>query len=478
MTRLALPPVLLCLAVAAAPGELPPPKSVGPVETFGVNVQRSMNLIAGSTGLKRNTVRVLFYGQSHIVSDWTRMLAERMRRQYPLVDFVIENRAISGFTSEWLVRTAEADLYSFYPDLVILHDYGDASCLESLIRRLRERTTSEMILLTDHIAPRVEPMGEEITDPLRLSEPKGGKHDASWRSYVFLPMLAKKYRLELVDVRGLWKRYLADHKLQASELLYDELHLNASGNRLMTDLVAPHLRHRPDLVPHFEDPVRTHSVGEGGDLQWKDGKLRLEFEGNKVDLICRDGAMKSTSAPIRIDGKKPSEFPQLYGFTRTALHEPVHRELPPVVRVAARAPLVIEDWTMHITQFDREKKTFRFRVVGSRTGDDGAGEYGREFESDSKRVAMDPIDMHFIPITIEKSSDPNATSAVIRWKSVGFFADEFAVPEKRNPFGETVVVAAQGLTNGKHVIEIAGGPETPLAAIRTYRPTLPESHQK
>jgi hypothetical protein len=479
MSRCAAALLILAAAVAAAPGGHPPPKTVGPVETFGVNVQRSMNLIAGSTGLKRNTVRVLFYGQSHIVSDWTRLLAERLRRQYPLVDFVIENRAISGFTAEWLVRTAEADLYSFYPDLVILHDYGDAECLERILRTLRARTTSEMILLTDHVAPRVEPKGEEITDPLRLSEPMGGKHDASWRSYVFLPAMAKKYRLELVDVRGLWKRYLADHKLNASDLLYDDLHLNADGNRLMVDIVAPHLRHRPDLAPHFDDPVRTFTIGEDRDLQWKDGKLRLEFEGNKVDLICREGAAAGGSpAAIRIDGKKPSEFPQVYGFTRTLLYEPVHRELPPVVRVRAFSPLVCEEWTMKVFDFDPVKKTFRFRISGSKTGEDGAGDSEHEFVSRSKRVAMDVIDMHYVPITIEKSNNPGATSAVIQWKSVGYFSDEFAVPEKRNPFGETVVVAAQGLLNGKHVIEIAGSPETPLAAIRVYRPPLPESHQK
>ena len=133
---------------------------------------------------------------------------------------------------------------------------------------------------------------------------------------------------------------------------------------------------------------------------------------------------------------------------------------------------------MKVFDFDPVKKTFRFRISGSKTGEDGAGDSEHEFVSRSKRVAMDVIDMHYVPITIEKSNNPGATSAVIQWKSVGYFSDEFAVPEKRNPFGETVVVAAQGLLNGKHVIEIAGSPETPLAAIRVYRPPLPESHQK
>ena len=48
------------------------------------------------------------------------------------------------------------------------------------------------------------------------------------------------------------------------------------------------------------------------------------------------------------------------------------------------------------------------------------------------------------------------------------------LPSRRNPFGDTVVIAAQGLPNGKHTLEITGSPETPIAAIRVYRPPLQE----
>ncbi|MFO0804239.1 MAG: SGNH/GDSL hydrolase family protein [Gemmataceae bacterium] len=477
MSRCAAALLVLAAAVAAAPGEHPPPKTVGPVETFGVNVQRSMNLIAGSTGLKRNTVRVLFYGQSHIVSDWTRLLAERLRRQYPLVDFVIENRAICGYSSELLHKTAEADLYPFYPDLVVFHDYGEARFIEGMVRKLRELTTADIVILSDHVAPLVDGPPVEIEDLSRLKEPKPGDHDPVWRSYVFLPGLAKRYGLEFVDVRTLWKRYLGDFKLKPSDLLFDDLHLNANGNRLMVELVAAHLRHRPDLVPHFADPVHTFSVGEDGDLQWKDGKLRLEFTGNKVELICREGGTKSASAPIRIDGKKPSEFMELYWHGRTELNVPRSLHYPPVLRVRREAGLVSESWTMHVTAIDRVQKSFKFRVSGSLTGDDGAGESGARFVSRSRRIVLEPSDFHLF-YSLNGSTNRDATEAVIQWKVMHLFTDEFAVPEKRNPFGETVVVAAQGLPNGKHVIEIAGGPETPLAAIRVYRPPLPESGQK
>ena len=93
VTLLALP------AGGRAPLNYPPPKALGPVETYGTNVQRTMNLLAGSTALKRNTVRILFYGQSITAGDWTKMVAEHIRRQFP-------QQAALGFV-EQAYRTGE-----------------------------------------------------------------------------------------------------------------------------------------------------------------------------------------------------------------------------------------------------------------------------------------------------------------------------------------------------------------------------------
>ena len=442
----------------------PPPA----VHLPGANLQRSMNLMAGSTGLKRNTVRVLFYGQSITNADWTRIVSERLRRQYPLTDFVIENRAIGGFYSELLVRTAEADLYPYYADLVIFHDYGSAGPIEEMIRKLRERTTTDILIATDHIAPAFGEKVDEETDPAKLKEPKTGVLDAAWRSYVFLPELAKKYNLELVHVRDLWKKHLRENKASPSDLLYDELHLNRRGNELMADIICAHLKHRPDLAPHFEDRrVRTFVVGE--DVDWKKGKLVLPFDGNKVDLICRDGfEPKETPAPIRIDGRKPSEFPELYGHSRANLIEPLSK-IPPIYRIKNEKPLCVESWAADVTSIADNGLSFRFRVAGSVTGFDGAGESGRRFVSKSGRVVIEAEDINMVfSLLFANGAVPG--EARIGWQVLPFFADEFIRP-KRNPFGDTVVIAAQGLTNGKHVLEIAGGPETPLAAIRVYRPS-------
>jgi hypothetical protein len=472
MNRLALVLAITAIsnpAFAAPPKAFPPPKSLGPVEKYGAHLQRSMALMATSTGLKRNTVRILFYGQSITNSDWTRIVGERLRRQYPLANLVIENRAISGFDSSKLSKTAEADLYPFYPDLVIFHDYGDAAPYEDMVRRIRERTAADILIATDHIAPRVGEKIDEATDPAKLPAPKPGTHDAAWRSYVFLPALARKYGAELADIRTLWKQYLKDAKLSPSDLLYDDLHLNSHGIDLMAELILAHLRYRPELAMNADDGrVKTLTVGPEDDLQWKDGKLVVPFEGNKIDLICKEGA--AAPAAIRIDGKKPSEFPELYIPTRAIAVDP-RGPFPPLLRVRHRTPLIIEDWKILITDVNADCTRYKFRVIGSVTGDDGDGEGGKPFVSKSGRVVLDPDDFNLL-FPLRRFENATSSSLEALWHVRPHFVDQFVAPANGNHFGETIVTAAQGLKNCKHTLEITGSPDTPIGAIRIYRPPL------
>ena len=91
------------------------------------------------------------------------------------------------------------------------------------------------------------------------------------------------------------------------------------------------------------------------DVAWKDGKLRLEFEGNRVDVVytvvyTNVQTDKTEPAAVAIDDKKPSEISELYGFTR-ALSKPGSK-WPPIAPISSEKPLVVEDWTMQV-QRDR-----------------------------------------------------------------------------------------------------------------------------
>jgi hypothetical protein len=102
----------------------PAPRWLGDTNKRGHGIQRTTTLLATSTPTKRNTVRILFYGQSITEQNWWQAVADDLRRRFPHANLIIENRALGGHSSQLLVKTAEADLYPFYPDLLIFHVFG------------------------------------------------------------------------------------------------------------------------------------------------------------------------------------------------------------------------------------------------------------------------------------------------------------------------------------------------------------------
>ena len=317
-------------AVAAdQPAVYPLPK-LGDTSAWGRNVQRTMRLLATSTPQKRNTVRILFYGQSITEQRWWQAVAADLRTRFPHANLVIENRALGGFASQMLVKTAESDLYPFYPDLLIFQVYGAHDKYDDIIRRVRERTTAEILQQNDHVTKPAD--FSEETDAAKLWPPNG-KHWDAFMNHNWLPAVSKRYGTELCDQRGLWKRYLTDNGLQPKQLLIDGVHLNAHGEFLMAQCVEAYLRYDPKLGPAAADSwVKTYEVGKH--IAWRDGVLRLAFDGNRVDVIVKPGA--APPAAVKIDGRRPSEFPELYGFTRS--HAVPGGKWPPIAPLRSEKP--------------------------------------------------------------------------------------------------------------------------------------------
>src|SRR5436190_5550369 len=126
----------LLLAVPAESQQKAPFPPLPPVQddpSFGAQVQRTMSLLAGSTPKKRNRVRILFYGQSITEQNWSKIVAEDLRRRFPHADLEIENKAVGRFPSQLPRRLAEHDLLPFNPDLCIVHVYGDHTKYEEIL---------------------------------------------------------------------------------------------------------------------------------------------------------------------------------------------------------------------------------------------------------------------------------------------------------------------------------------------------------
>lgn len=446
---------------AETPFPLPAPLQNNAV--FGSQIQRTMGLLATSTPTDRKPVRILFYGQSITKQQWSQDVANDLKQRFPYADLTIENRAIGGFAAPLLIRPSEHDLYPFYPDLLIFHVYGGDEDYEAIIANIRRRTASEILLHSDHID--WMPTGSSSDDPDALKRYEWhNTHSTQW-----LPQLADKYGCELAEIREPWRRYLQDNRLQPKQLLSDDIHLNDWGNFLLAALIKPHLRYNPNF-PKKPDRylVKTYTVGS--DVKWKDGKLRLEFVGNRIDAIAdKTFQDKATAASITIDGKKPSEFPELYAITRPSNAMGV--DWPAIIQVSNQKPLIVEDWKAVITEINSDGSKFKFDILGSQTGDDGSGTNDQLFVSNSGRVVIEPSNW-WLQNSYEYSKQPTPKGFEIKWQVKPMFVDSYMTPQIADSTREYYTTLAQNLSNSKHILEIvpeANG-KVPIQAIRVYRP--------
>lgn len=445
--------------------KLPPPVPALDDSNFGANIQRTMTLLATSTPEHRHPVRILFYGQSITKQDWWKEVVSDLKKRFPYADLLVENRAIGAFAAPVLIRPAKHDLYPFYPDLTIFHVYGGHEEYEAIIANIRRRTTSEIAFHSDHVT--WLPTGKNADDPEKLKAYQW--HD--YHSTEWLPELASKYGCELIEIRQPWKQYLKDNKLQPKDLLSDDIHLNEGGNFVLASLVKRQLRYNSKFPTNsWKDRVKTYVVGT--DVQWKDGKLVLEFEGNRIDAIAtRSTDGNSTTAQVLIDGKKPSEFSELYTITRPS--NAVGVDWPAIIQVSSQKPLIVEDWTSRITEIDDKASVFKFEVFGSKTGFDGSGVSNETFVSNSGRVVIEPKNW-WLENSRQYSGKPTPKGFEIKWQVKPMFVDEYVTPNIEDKSREYYTTLAQNLSNSKHTLELIPNKDgvVPIQSIRVYRPPL------
>jgi hypothetical protein len=427
----------------------PPAPIPTDASAFGAGIQRTMTLLATSTPNHRNRVKILFYGQSITEQKWTNLVSDWLRKAYPHANLIIENRAIGGHSSQLLWRTAEADLYPFQPDLLIFHVYGSHIDYETIIANVKKRTSAEVLIQSDHITK-----PEEMAEPSENPNPPMSNWSAWWNQ-LFLPDIAKRYDVELLDQRTLWRRYLKENKLEPKQLLIDGVHLNDWGCELMAQLVEQHLRYMPTAPK-----TKWQSLVKDFPARWVGNKLRLAFDGNRVEAVAGSGSQ--TTARVLIDGKAPATF----AFTRTSAYP--NSNWPVLLRAVSQTQPLEEEWSARIWDASEDGKSFKFEVVGSRTGIDGEGVSTQKFVSKSGRVAIEPEDWNLAYCrAVFKTSIPK--DLVVRWKCARQSVEEYRVSND----GE-ITTLVQGLPNGKHVLELVvdSGFKPNIKALRVYRPPM------
>lgn len=387
-------------------------------------------------------IRVLIYGQSITGRPWTTAAFHPLQQRYPGRSWVVENRCIGGTTAAYLARTAEADVFTFQPDLVVFHAFGNTHAYAGFVAELRRRTTADIVLMNDPYA-----LWDAADFP--------GLGDWSGRA---LPGLALAHGAAMVDVRTPWRDLMVRSNLPLHALLLDHVHPNPLGELVLMNELSSFLLADTGAAPR--DPFNDDRVArvEVPPDAAASGTWTVAFTGNRVVALAEPG-----KASVRVDGVAPSSMPTARVHGRAAPWPGSGR--PFVVRIGNESALVDETWTLRIEAVD-EPRAVRFSVMGSVTGPDGSGTSGALFRSTSGRVRLAPEDWYWA--ALETQLQPGMTFS---WMTIPTCVDVVSVPSGSPPRWMDLVA---GLQPGRHELRIRQAPGRPtITRVLVYSPPEP-----
>ena len=417
-----------------------------PANPSVLNVQRTMKMLEESTAENPVTVRVLFYGQSITAQGWTKILMANLTNRYPTVNFVCENRAIGGYESSLLIRTAESDLYPFYPDILFFHVYGPFDKYEEIVRRVRERTTAEIVLWTSHL--------KRKENPVEMLRSRDGRS-------VRILEIAEKYGCLAVDLNRKWSEMMIGYGYTMDDLLVDGIHMKGKGPAwpAYAAFVGGELVRMPgtDGNPKFSGTVTKINLDDSSVKRGKDGAITLSFTGNRVVAVSDGTGSEGATAKLLLDGRPVDSYPEMYANTRPSSLVNWMPMIKLVTRKAGAMP-VAEDWTLtYIEGTQPDGRNIHYRLEGSVTGFDGEGWNTKTFVSNSGRVVIEPDDFHVWQYEyakdkkyyIGKGVDKAKVGDKVEWRTVKMFADPYEAS-----IAGTQTVLVQNCANGSHTLTI------------------------
>lgn len=325
------------------------------------HIQRTLQKAAEGTPEKPAVVRLMFYGQSITYGSWTNMLTDELRQKYPNAIFQVVNAAMGSAESNWLINTAEHDLYYYYPDLVIIHTYGSTQTFAKIIEKLRFTTTADILMWTSHPSYAKQQDGSMAPTPM-LERLKALKD------------IAMTYKTGLVDIRKHWDQHCKEKGTNGAELMGDAVHPNTDGNKLFAKIFAEYLTFNPSIKP---SGVSGEIYTPDATVQ-PDGAITVDFEGNYLTCQSPEGTYP---VPVKLflDGKPVEQCPELYHIQRP---DGFITERPALLTVGKKGLLREENWTINFLEDSEPKgKRVHFRLTGSLSGFQGEGWSDQDFTS-------------------------------------------------------------------------------------------------
>jgi hypothetical protein len=435
----------------------------------------TLQIIRTSTPTDHKVLKVLFYGQSITFSGWNKQVVEHWHQAYPNTTFVVQNRAIGGFSAEQLIRTTPQDITAFYPDLIVFHVYGDHHYYEQILRLFRSTTAADIIVQTDH--------GEVLPDPpcqeglqLSLHHQPGcvgtlWVHQRLWEdemSYHKIPAFGRKYGLAVEPQRLWWRDYLLRTHTQPRALLMDVIHPNAEGKTLLANFFDQFFDH---LVDHWSGQTGTRIVDlPDTALQQAGAPHPVTFDGTRLELIT--STPLSQPPTVLVDGTAPKDLDGCYLASRPSPIVTVP-DWPAIHRVTLLHDHLPEQWTATIDTISPDQKTFTFHVRSSVTGDQGSGTSDKDFTSRSGTLLIESQD--WMPSrAFQKSQAPLPVPFDVHWSVTYTCGDNPETIELGNGLFQLRYVLANGLSNREHTVSLAfpPPPAPQKTQLRAYKPPL------
>jgi hypothetical protein len=415
-------------------------------------IQRTMKTLEASTAEHPAQVRVLFYGQSITAQAWTKTVERQLEQRYPTAKFEFRNAAIGGYQSPVLIRTADHDLYPWYPDLFFFHVYGPMDKYEEIVKRVRERTSAEIVIWTSHLSS----LSRENINEVRTADDERAE---------LIRAVAPKYNCLLIDLRRKWRTHLADNKLNFRAFLSDGTHLNPQGCDLYAKFIGEELVRAPELG---DNPATAGTITTVAATPGTDGRLTLRFTGNRVLAVSDGTGAAGARAQVLLDGRPMDELRELWAITRPSVG-PAKIWMPAINHIAFKQTPLEEDWTLTcLPDSTPDGKRIHFKVQGSVTGEDGEGGNMERFVSRSQRVIIEPTDWQ-IAWTLEYKKATLPEGFKVTWRAAPLFTRSY----EPKPAG-TRTRLVQGCTNQAHTLTlIPEGGALGISAFVVHAPPKP-----
>lgn len=345
-------------------------------------IDRFIGILEKSSFEKPADVSILFYGQSIVAGLKSDILVDSLRQIFPSANIRFQNTAIGSFKVPSLLKTANHDVYNENPDLIIFHAYDgiEDGLLDSLIKSIRWRMSSDIAILNHHYVWNTNPislMAENKRDSIQS---------------VGIQKVASKYGCLYIDVRTSWKEYLEKNNMAANKLIGNtidsDVHPNDDGKQLLREIILASLLEKKGTAYSATSDMLFEELSLSRKISYTE-----KFIGNRVEIELDTLNDPNTEIVVLIDGKRPSSMRNSYYITRPGIGYKSWMPAVKLISLGVTFPRV-EDWKLIITEINREKKYFKYRVVGSITGYDGEGTSEADFVSNTKRIKINKEDFH------------------------------------------------------------------------------------